>query len=125
MKITGNFSHEENFGTTNICMTGGIVNKNIPYPEIYSGHGSYDKFAIETENSFATMRMNEFLSDRFVSVFFRQNLGCLLLKTKKFKPGIVLCTNIGFGELKYDHNHEGISYNTLEKGYYESWSTDK
>ncbi len=110
----------KNFGQSIISITGGYIDSNLPYPRLYNGHGSYGKFTVETGNSFATMRMNEFVSDRFVSLFFKQNFGELLFKTDKFKPKIALVQNIGFGDLVYKENHYGISMRTMDEGYYES-----
>jgi hypothetical protein len=64
--------------------------------------------------------MNEFISDRFLSVFFRQNFGKLLFRTRSFQPEIVLVTNFGIGSLKSPERHRNIEFKTLEKGYYES-----
>jgi len=118
-KISETFT-TKSFGKTSLCLVGGYIDKSIPYSNIYSGRGSYDKFAVEAANSFETMRLNEFLSDRFVSVFIRQNFGKLILRTEKIKPNIIICTNIGFGDLKHSENHYNIEYKTLNKGYFES-----
>ena len=62
----------------------------------------------------------EFFSDRFVNIHLKHSFGSLLLKTKKFKPELVLSTNIGFGSLSNQQNHGGEVFKTMEKGYYES-----
>jgi hypothetical protein len=110
----------KNFGKTDFTVTVGKVFGNLPYFELYNGHGSYYDFTIETANSFATMRMNEFLSDRFVNVYWRQDFGSLLFKTKKFKPEILLITSFGIGSLNNPEYQQGIVFKTMEKGYYES-----
>jgi hypothetical protein len=108
------------FGVSKIQITAGRVFGDVPYSKLYNGHGSYKKFTLETENSFATMRLNEFLSDRFVSLYLNHDFGSLLLKTKWFSPHIALATNIGFGNLVKPEKHNNIEFKTLEKGYYES-----
>ncbi len=108
------------FGVSKIQLTAGRVFGEIPYSKLYNGHGSYKGFTLETENSFATMRLNEFLSDRFVSLYLNQDFGSLLLKTRWFSPDISLVTNIGFGGLSKPGKHNNIEFDTLEKGYYES-----
>ena len=108
------------FGNTLVTLSGGVAEGNIPYPNIYNGYGSYGTFVPEVENSFATMRMNEFVLDRFASVFLRQDFGSLLFKKDDFRPGIVLVTNAGIGGLQHRSNHENIELRTIEKGYYES-----
>ena len=118
-KVTKTFI-SKSLGDTKITIMGGLVDKPVPYTNLYNGHGSYGVFTIETENSFATMRMNEFVLDRFASVFFQQDFGKLLFKTEKFQPGIVLATHAGYGDLHYTGNHENIDLQTMEKGYFES-----
>ncbi len=108
------------FGETKISLSGGVVNQPIPYTNLFNGHGSYGVFTIESENSFATMRMNEFIMDRFAAVFFQQDFGKLLFKREKFQPGIVIATHAGYGELIHTENHEGIDIQSMDKGYFES-----
>ena len=110
----------KNFGKTDLVITAGKVFGELPYYELYNGHASYYDFTIETANSFATMRMNEFLSDEFVTVYLRQDFGSLLFKTKKFKPEILLITSFAFGRLEKPDLQQGIDFKTLEKGFYES-----
>ena len=66
------------------------------------------------------MRMNEFLSGRFVNIFWRQDFGSLLFKSKKFKPKLLLLTNYGIGSLNNPEEQQGIMFKTMEKGYWES-----
>ena len=101
-------------------MMGGWVDSPIPYTNLFNGHGSYGVFTIETENSFATMRMNEFVMDRFGAVFFQHDFGKLLIKREKFQPGIVIATHAGYGKLVHLANHTGIDIKSMEKGYFES-----
>ncbi len=57
------------FGKTHVQLSGGYVFGETPIFNLFNGHGSYGKFSVEAANSFNTMRMNEFASDRFASVF--------------------------------------------------------
>jgi len=67
------------------------------------------------------MRSNEFLSDKYVSLFLSHNFGKLLFREGKlFNPQLMLVTNIAFGMLSNPENHHNYDFNTLEKGYYES-----
>jgi hypothetical protein len=117
-KITKNFT-TKGFGQSKIQLTGGFASGDLPYPILYNGHGSYRSFTIESDNSFATMRMNEFLSDRFVSLYFSQNFGKLLFRSPYFHPDIVLANNIGFGNLSSPEKHRNIDFKTMGKGYFE------
>jgi hypothetical protein len=118
-KITKTFV-SKSLGDTKIAMAGGWTDRILPYPLLYAGIGSYATFTIETENSFATMRLNEFVSNRFANLYFQQDFGKLLFRRGQFQPGIVLATNVGFGQLSYDPNHVNLEQESYEKGYYES-----
>jgi len=108
------------FGKTNIQFVGGKVWGELPYFKLYSSNGTFYNFNIEEPNSFATMRMNEFLSDKFFAVYLRQDFGGLLFKTKKFKPRIILISSLTYGTLDNIDYHSNIPIKTLENGYYES-----
>ncbi len=106
-------------GDSRIRISAGMVSGKVPYSRLYAGNGSYKSFGVETENSFATMRFNEFLSDRFVSFYFKQDFGRLLFGGGKFRPRLAVINNIGFGWLNHEEYHNNIDYMTLEKGYFE------
>jgi hypothetical protein len=107
-------------GETSLKLAAGYVDADIPYTNLYNGHGAYRVFTIFAENSFATMRMNEFLSNKYAAVYFTHNFESLLYKGKKFKPELAVATNVAFGNLDYKNSHINVDYKTLEKGYYES-----
>ena len=118
-KITKTFV-SKSLGDTKIALAGGWADRSLPYPLLYAGIGSYGKFTIESENSFATMRLNEFVSGRFANLHFQQDFGKLLFSKGQFQPGIVLATSVGFGQLTFDPNHVNLDQVSYEKGYYES-----
>jgi len=107
-------------GRTSFMIRGGFIDRAIPATDLYNGHGSYRFFTLFAPNSFATMRMNEFLSDRYIALYFTHNFGKLLKRWEKFQPEFLISTNATFGWLKYDENHLNLNYTTLEKGFYES-----
>ncbi len=107
-------------GSTTIQFRAGLVDRAIPESDLYNGNGSYLIVMVFSPNSFATMRMNEFLLDRYVAVYFTHNFGKLRNRERKFNPELAIATNIGFGTLAHDGNHLNVSYQTMDKGYYES-----
>jgi hypothetical protein len=107
-------------GESSFEINGGYVDGNIPATNLYNGNGSYRNFTIFAPSSFATMRMNEFLVNKYISFYYSHNFGNLLFKTRIFKPEPLIVTNIGFGWLSYSDSHYDISINSFEKGYYES-----
>jgi len=108
-------------GTTSFTLIAGFIDRDIPAVNLYNSNASFIRsFTFYSPVSFATMRMNEFTSDRYASIFISHNFGKLLYTSKHFKPEPKLVTNIGVGSLSHPENHiiEGIK--SYEKGYYES-----
>jgi hypothetical protein len=107
-------------GTSSLTLEAGNISGEVPVSKLFFGRSSYASFSMEAENSFGTMRMNEFLNRDFVNVFFRHNFHSLLFKKGKFSPQIVAVTNMGWGSFGSGSNHQGLHYKTMEKGYFES-----
>ena len=107
-------------GKTTFTLRGGWLDadQNMPWYQLYNGRGSYAAFYLESPNSFNTMRMNEFLSDQYFSIFFRHNFGTLLFGDKRFVPRPEFITNFTIGSLR--HSYPNVDYKTVEKGYFES-----
>jgi hypothetical protein len=81
-------------GDMSIRLTAGFADNNTPYSMLYKGYGSYSW--LDAGNTFNTMRVNEFISDRFVHAFIKHDFGSLLFRTKKWRPEIAVLTNIGW-----------------------------
>ena len=107
-------------GKTSIHLTGGLINQPAPYSELINGHGSKaSAFSVFSPGSFATMRNDEFLNDRFTAVFLTHSFGNLLFRTENFEPEFAVVLNAGVGSLKDKWRHRNSSFKTMEKGYYE------
>lgn len=107
-------------GETTFDVLGGAVIGDVPYSNLYRGLGSNGLVTVFAPSSFGSMSANEFLSDRYVSLFFTHDFGNLLYEGKKFKPEMMLVTNVGFGWLDKPDVHKNIGFKTMEKGYFES-----
>jgi hypothetical protein len=107
-------------GKSSFTLRGGLMqtDENMPWYQLYNGRGSYASFYLESPNSFGTMRMNEFLSDQYFSVFYRHDFGSLLFGDKRFVPQPEFITNFTIGSISNPYNH--LKYRSLEKGYFES-----
>jgi len=121
MKIEKSF-YIKYLGRTKLLLKTGLIIGSPPYCNLYNGNGSYRIVTIFAPNSFATMRMNEFLSDRYAALYFSHNFGKLLLKGERFQPEFVLATNIGFGSLSQKNQdlQHNVNYKLMNHGYYES-----
>lgn len=111
----------KNLGKTKFLLEGGIINGNIPYSYLFNGNGSSTKGGyVYVENTFQTMGLYEFVSDKYVNLFFSHNFGSLLFKRPKFQPQFVVFSNVGFGSFDHPEQHKNLELKTMEKGYYES-----
>lgn len=100
---------------------GGWVGGETPYPILFNGRGSFDRWRMFlVRNTFQTMRPNEFVVDKFVYVFLEHNFGSLLFNSPKFKPEVKIYQSIGFGWLDQAQQHQGIPIQDMRKGYFES-----
>jgi len=106
-------------GHSRITLVGGIMEGKTPVTKLYNGHGSYQPFSLEVNNSFRTMRMNEFYASRFFSVFFKHDFRHHLFKNQLSKPKISIVNNIGFGLLESEKDRYSIPVKSFKKGYYE------
>ncbi len=119
LKIEDSF-YMKYFGEFSYNLTAGYIDGDLPYCKLYNGNGSYRTFTVYAPNSFATMRMNEFLSNKYIALYLKHDFGKLLFRSKCFHPEFALATNIAFGSLNNPEKHINSDFKTLEKGYYES-----
>jgi len=107
-------------GSTSVEMIAGYVDGNLPYTLLYNGNASFIQYSVTVDNSFETMRINEFLSSRYVNFFFSHDFESYLFKWPHFKPHLKLVTHMGWGDLNNPGNHYFFPFKTMEQGYYES-----
>lgn len=118
-KITKSFK-TKSFGKTYLAFAGGLINGKVPVTKMYNGHGSYQPFSIEAENSFGTMRMGEYYSNKFLYIFFKHDFGNMLFKSKIFAPSFAIVNNFGIGQISANKNHQTPKpIQSIDKGYYE------
>jgi hypothetical protein len=108
------------YGHFTWLLNGGITNGEAPAPELYSAQGTYAVFTVFAPYTFGTMRASEFLSDRYASLFLTWDFRDLLISIGKWKPQLLLLTNVTFGTLKHPEQHLNYDFKTPDKGYYES-----
>lgn len=115
-----------NVGRSVFIINAGWVDGAAPYPILFNGKGSeYNidniyHLSFYSDNSFQTMGLNEFLSNRFVAVYYHHNFGHLLFKAKHFQPSLSIISNAGIGWLNNPQQQFGMESKTMNKGYYES-----
>lgn len=120
LKIEHTF-YKKLIGKTSVQINAGLIDSNVPYQKLFSGFSSYSRVAIHSPGSFATMRLNEFSTDRYLNIFLTHNFGKLLIRTRKFEPEFQIATHVGFGKLqKQDQQYHSIVLNDYRKGFIES-----
>ena len=77
------------------------------------------RITIAGKNSFETMYFNEFFSSEFVMLQLKHGFKRVEL-LKKVKPSLILVTRMAWGNLQNPERHIGISYKTLDRGFFES-----
>ncbi|MBS4057845.1 MAG: carboxypeptidase-like regulatory domain-containing protein [Bacteroidales bacterium] len=107
-------------GKTSLRVQAGLISGDVPMTRLYNSPASWRSFALYAPFSFGTMRMNEFLSDRYVNIHFTHDFGKLLYRSGSFQPEFAVETNVAFGSLAKPEKHQLIAFKTLEKGFYES-----
>lgn len=110
-------------GNMSIRLEGGFIDAVVPYGINFSGRPSYTPgFSIVLENTFQTMRFNEFTSSAYGALFFSHNFKNLIFKSGIFKPEFILKHAMTVGTLPNPEAHEGVVNisKTLEDGLYES-----
>lgn len=107
-------------GKTSVLVQAALLEGDAPMTELFDVPGTWRKFDLYAPQSFATMRVNEFLSDRFAALFFTHNFGKLLFKSKKFSPEFSFATNIAWGDISNADVHANLNFDVMNKGYYES-----
>ncbi|HXP52003.1 MAG TPA: DUF5686 family protein [Bacteroidia bacterium] len=114
--------HIPQLGSFSISALAGYVNGNVPYTILYNGNACYEQYTLAVDNSFETMRLNEFLSDKYVNLFVSHDFESFLFRSGSFRPHLKLITHMGWGMLDNAANHFYFPtpIESMNKGYYES-----
>lgn len=108
------------WGFLDVRLEAGYVDRPIPYQLLFSNRATYSPtFSFVNDNSFQTMRFNEFFADKYASLFLNHNFGSLLFRTNWFQPEFSLYHAMSFGTLQNPEYHNNLDFKTLEHGYYE------
>lgn len=107
-------------GQSNIRLASGLIDSSLPYGLLFTGEGSKNSdIPLLINNTFQTMSPYEFLSDRYINLFYSHNFGSLLFTSKKFKPQFEIVQNSGWGSLE-KAAYQGIAFKQKDKVYLES-----
>lgn len=98
----------------------GYFSGDAPWQKRFTAPASYRRFSVTTMNAFSTMRMDEFVSDRYIALFWYHHFENLLYRSENFNPGLVLLTNVGIGNMDDRDQHVNAPFEMMEKGFFES-----
>ncbi len=108
-------------GQPTIAIKSGLTLGNLPATNLYNGNGSKAQWIpLEAVNSFQTMSLGEFLSDRYAAIYFSHSFGKVVINPKRSTPEFIIITNAAWGTLAHPERHLNYNFQTMEKGYYES-----
>lgn len=112
--------------TTSFLLEGGIVFGETPISHLYNATPNYTyknpwikRITFAGRNSFETMSYNEFISDRFIALHLKHEFRIFKFN-KRFKPRLTLVTRFAIGDIEHAEYHQNITFNKLNKGYFES-----
>jgi hypothetical protein len=108
------------FGKLGFQFEGGTTIGDTPSSLLHYQRGMRTTgFNLYIENAFNTMRPNEFLSQHYFSAHIHHRFEALY-RSKYSAPEVSILSSAGWGTLDNPSQHQGLSYSTMEKGFYES-----
>jgi hypothetical protein len=111
----------KHFGKTELLLESGFILNEAPYMKLFKGKGSYSSsFMLYFRNTFQTMRIDEFLYDKYVAFHLRHSFESYLFKIRKFRPELTICQSILYGTLTDKNYHTGIDFKVPDKWFFES-----
>ncbi len=111
---------------TSLLLEAGYAYGDVPLTHLYNtapNNLTKDKImqriTLAGKNSFETMFFNEFFSSQYAEFQMKHGFKKVTL-FKKVKPTLVLVTRMVYGKMDKKEQHTGLTFKTLEKGFYES-----
>jgi hypothetical protein len=109
------------WGNISFKLRGGMIDGQLPITNLFFGAGGFDSsLTVYIPQFFQTVRPYEFLSDRYVNLFYEQSFPAITMPVKFSRPKLSLIHAMGYGTLQNPEDHQGIPFKTLEKGLFES-----
>ena len=116
--------HFKKLGQTSFQLEAGQVWGDVPYAYLFNtkATNSGKRISLYVPNSFQTVGLYEFVSDKTVALFVQHNFGNLLFKPKNIsiRPEIIIIQNMSYGNLSNASAHKNIAFRVPEKGLFES-----
>lgn len=109
-------------GRSTLRLHAGLADGKVPLACLYNAPAAYTNLSVQSPESFSTMRMNEFYSDRYVSLFISHDFESLLFRSdsKWFNPRPEVRLGILWGDMSNRQLHQQVDFKVPELGYYEA-----
>ena len=111
---------------SSVLVQTGIAFGAVPITHLYSIQPNnlnrdavLQRITFSGKNSFETMYFNEFFSNKYVSLQLKHTFNKIQV-APKINPEFTIVTRMAFGSNNRSTQHLGITYNTMEKGFFES-----
>ncbi len=111
---------------TSFLTEAGYANGDVPITHLYNTSPNnltkdrlLQRITLAGKNSFETMYFNEFFSSRYAMFQLKHGLKRFTM-FPKVRPALVFVTRMAWGSMEHVDQHQGITYKTLDKGYFES-----
>lgn len=111
---------------SSILLQTGIAFGDVPITHLYSivpnnlnRDAILQRITFAGKNSFETMYFNEFFSNKYASLQLKHTFNKIRLGYK-INPEITVVTRMAVGSIDKNNQHLGITYKTMEDGFFES-----
>jgi hypothetical protein len=111
---------------SSVLLQTGIAFGDVPITHLYSivpnnlnRDAILQRITFAGKNSFETMYFNEFFSNKYASLQLKHTFNKVRFGYK-INPEITVVTRMAIGSNNKDNQHLGISYKTMEDGFFES-----
>jgi hypothetical protein len=111
---------------SSILLQTGIAFGDVPITHLYSivpnnlnRDAILQRITFAGKNSFETMYFNEFFSNQYASLQLKHTFNKIRLGYK-INPEFTVVTRMAIGSNNHNNQHLGISYKTMEDGFFES-----
>jgi len=117
------------YGETSIRLRAAAVWGDVPASKLFTPSANFRNssdyweatfYSVPDRQAFETMRFNEFLNDRMISLMWRQDFRSTFYKRPGFEPHLEMVHRIAFGTLAKPELHKNIGVKDLKHGYFES-----
>jgi Family of unknown function (DUF5686)/CarboxypepD_reg-like domain len=100
---------------------GRVTGDAVPFSKLFTLNQSGGGFAlIALNNTFQTLNDTLWLSDKFLNIYFKQEIGHILYRLKWSQPQLSIVQNTAIEQLSHPERHVGIPFLTAKKPLLES-----